>query len=337
MSTTRLTLEQQTLVEAWTREGIAPSEQARRLGLPVSRIAATRRRVLRAGQAPCTPRQPWKTWTAKETDQLINLVEQGNGYSMIARRLKRTETSIKLRCKRIGVRITTTNATLSARDVAQQLGIRCSKTVSGWIRRGWLSARNAGRGNRSLWRVNWDDLTAFLENPAYWVAWRPERISDLALREWTQELRANEDRLLTHTEIAKRVGVGRDTIGNWLYQGELPYVRYGNRLVPESALDGFVPPCERKAYRESHPAFARIGQLAARQQGQQAQAANADGRGEDVPYSDCQRLHGGGAAYSRPPGRQGSPTLKEITPGVLNPMWVELLMGFPAGWTDLED
>lgn len=45
----------------------------------------------------------------------------------------------------------------------------------------------------------------------------------------------------------------------------------------------------------------------------------------------------GGPAYSRPPSRQGSPTLKESTPGQLNPMWVEWLMGFPLGWTDLED
>jgi excisionase family DNA binding protein len=164
--------------------------------------------------------------------------------------MKRTEVSIKLKCKRSGVRVTTTNATMSARDVAEQLGIPCSKTVSLWIRRGWLKARDAGTPPRVLWRITWEDLTAFLENPAHWIAWRPERIPDLALREWAQELRASEERLLTHTEIAKRVGVGRDTVGNWLYEGELPYVRYGNRFVPESALEGFVPPCERKAFRD---------------------------------------------------------------------------------------
>ena len=45
----------------------------------------------------------------------------------------------------------------------------------------------------------------------------------------------------------------------------------------------------------------------------------------------------GGPAYSRPPSREGSPTLKESTPGALNPTWVEWLMGFPLGWTDLAD
>lgn len=250
MSKTRLTPEQQALVETWTRGGITPAEQARRLGLPVTRIAATRKRVLHEGQAPKTPRQPWRTWSTKEIDQLINLVEQGYSYEQIARRMKRTEVSIKLKAKRLGIHITTTNATLSARDVAAQLGIGCGKTVSLWIRRGWLKAKNAGAPPRVLWRISWEDLTSFMENPAHWVAWRPERIPDLALREWAQELRANEERLLTHTEVATRVGVGRNTVGTWLYEGELPYVRYGNRFVPESALDDFVPPCERKAYRD---------------------------------------------------------------------------------------
>jgi hypothetical protein len=45
----------------------------------------------------------------------------------------------------------------------------------------------------------------------------------------------------------------------------------------------------------------------------------------------------GGRAYSKPPGRQGGFLLKEITPGPLNPAWVEWLMGFPEGWTDLKD
>jgi excisionase family DNA binding protein len=247
MSTTQLTPEQRALVTSWTIEGIGPAEQARRLGLPVTRISATRRAILRAGHAPRRPRQPWKPWTAKETDQLISLIEKGTPYATIAKRMKRTEVSIRLRSKRIGTRILTTNATMSAREVAAQLGVRCSKTVSRWITRDWLRAANAGVETRPLWRISWDDLTAFLENPAYWIAWRPERIPDLALREWAQELRANEEPLLAHAEIAQRYGVGRDTIGNWLDKGWLPAVRYGTRRVPASALDGWVVPIDRVA------------------------------------------------------------------------------------------
>lgn len=45
---------------------------------------------------------------------------------------------------------------------------------------------------------------------------------------------------------------------------------------------------------------------------------------------------GGGPTSKRPPGRQGGPLLKEITPGPLNPTWVEWLMGFPLGSTDCD-
>jgi excisionase family DNA binding protein len=246
MSHSQLSPDQRAVVEARTRAGIGPSAIAQELGLLPSNIEGTRRKLIRAGLAPSRPRPPFRRWDSKETDQLINLVEQGFPYAQIARKLKRTETSIRLRCKRIGVLVTTTNATMSARDVATQLGVACSKTVSGWIRRGWLRARDAGH-KRPLWRITWDDLTAFLENPDHWLAWEPDRIPDLALREWTQELRANEPRYLSHSEIAGRLGVGRDTVGQWIDKGWLPAVRYGNRYVPEAAIDGFVVPIDRNA------------------------------------------------------------------------------------------
>lgn len=246
MSRSRLTLDQQSTIATLARAGLGPTAIARQLGLRPSQIEGTRRNLVRAGLAPKRPRPPFKRWSTKETDQLIRLVEDGFPYAHIARKLKRTEISVRLRCKRIGVLVTTTKATMSARDVALQLGIPCSKTVSSWIRRGWLIARDAGH-KRPLWRITWDALTAFLENPAYWLAWRPDRIPDLALREWAQELRADAPRYLRHTEIADRLGVGRDTIGNWLDKGWLPAVRYGNRHIPESALTDFVVPIDRKA------------------------------------------------------------------------------------------
>ena len=44
----------------------------------------------------------------------------------------------------------------------------------------------------------------------------------------------------------------------------------------------------------------------------------------------------GGPAYHKPPGRMGGFQLKEmVRGGQLNPRWVEWLMGFPDGWTDL--
>jgi hypothetical protein len=36
-------------------------------------------------------------------------------------------------------------------------------------------------------------------------------------------------------------------------------------------------------------------------------------------------------------GRDGGDNLRTAVNGQLNPTWVEWLMGFPEGWTDLED
>ena len=36
-------------------------------------------------------------------------------------------------------------------------------------------------------------------------------------------------------------------------------------------------------------------------------------------------------------GRTAGPSLSEVSGGSLSPQWVEWLMGFPLGWTDLED
>lgn len=45
----------------------------------------------------------------------------------------------------------------------------------------------------------------------------------------------------------------------------------------------------------------------------------------------------GGAAYRKPPNREGGFGLKEIVRGgALNPEWVEWLMGVPIGWTALQ-
>jgi len=38
---------------------------------------------------------------------------------------------------------------------------------------------------------------------------------------------------------------------------------------------------------------------------------------------------------SNAPNRQGAPDLQSVAGGQLNPTWVEWLMGFPIGWTDL--
>lgn len=230
----------------WDAEGLTVPEQARRLGIPRTQLAGIRARLIREGLL--VPRSSrGRTWPPEQEQQLIDLVEQGYSYDELARRFARTREAIVLKCRRLGIRITTTRATLSAGDVAVVLGKRCGKSVSRWIRLGWLTARNAGTRTCPLWRVSWDALTTFLEQPAYWLAWDPARITDAPLREWAMELRAHEPRYLTQGQVARRYHVTVEAVSQWLDKGWLPTHRAGrqNRLVAESDLVGWVPPCQR--------------------------------------------------------------------------------------------
>lgn len=231
-------------VRALAAQGTGPTAIARALGRPLSTIQRTYRQAQRDGLAPCRPSTRGPTWTRVETMRLLDMIEQGHSYDAIAQTLRRSRTAIAIKAKRLGTRITTTRATLSARDVAHLLGLGCAKTVVRWIRRRWLRARNAGQPSRPLWRVPWEALTTFLETPTYWPYWQPARMTDWALRDWAQELRqGREERYLTQHEVAAHYCVVPETVGAWIDKGWLPVLRWGNRRVPASALATFVPPC----------------------------------------------------------------------------------------------
>lgn len=234
------------LLLTWDQQHIPLAEQAKQLGIRYGALAQRRRRLMRVGRI-----RPWqpgggRDWTTKEIDTLIRLIETGHGYTTLARRLKRTRMAVQVKCKRLGIRPLTTKNTLSARDIADLLGLSCSKTVGRWITRlKWLPATNAGEPQRPLWRVQWDDFLAFLERSDYWMAWGPEKITDPCLREWALEMRANGPVWIRAGEVAKRVGVGRTVPQSWIEKGILTGVKYGNWWFKEEDLEGFVIPIER--------------------------------------------------------------------------------------------
>lgn len=191
-------------------------------------------------------------WSPKERDRLIQLIEGGHSYDVIARRLKRSRTAVIVKCKRLGIGVTTTPATLSACDVAAALGIKCSKTVTRWIAQYGLPARNGGSDIRPLWRVSWDDLLAWLERRDRWMAWHPSRIPDRALREWAEELRSGPGRWLTHMQVARQFHVDRNTPGQWITKGLIPATRYGNWWIWSEDLIGFVIPSDRPRSTDLH-------------------------------------------------------------------------------------
>lgn len=181
-----------------------------------------------------------KAWTPDEDMKLVDLIEAGRTVPQIARAMGRSQNSVKVRmsrtveCRQI--------RPMSARKVAETLGLPCSKTVSRWLEQGYLNGRQgsirAGRSKR--WLVTEDALMEFIEAPEHWHRWDAERIPDLDLREWAVGLR--NERYLTLGEVAARFYVAKGTVNKWISEGRLPAVRNGNHLVPESALNDFVVP-----------------------------------------------------------------------------------------------
>ena len=147
-----LTDDERALMLAWSQQNITLAEQARRLKRPVSNLVSTRRKLIRARLISCPVRPPRRSWRPADHDLLFHLIDTGHGYDEIAQKLSRSRTAIILECRRRKRRPLDTSAAMTARDAAHLLGKGCQKTVSAWIKRGLLKARNAGRPDRPIWR-----------------------------------------------------------------------------------------------------------------------------------------------------------------------------------------
>ena len=184
-------------------------------------------------------------WTYEDVDRLVSLLDAGFDYTYCARQLRRSRTAIVVKAKRIRCRMLRRPTVLTAREVADLLGKKCSKSVTWWIGAGWLKARAAMMNGRKIWRVCWDDLMDFLREERYWMAWDVARITDADLRTDMFALRAGRPRWLTIGEVARRFCVLSNTVGQWIYKGFLPAVRYGNWYIREDEIADWVAPCER--------------------------------------------------------------------------------------------
>ena len=208
-------------------------------------------------------------WTQRDEDRLIVLLERGYSYGTIARQLKRTRTAVIVRAKRHNMRLLTIGGVVSAREAAAVLGLgrQNGRTVCGWIARGWLRARNGSDTDRPLWRIQDDDLMAFLENSDYWMAWQPARLPDSALREWATEIRDGGPDWITVGEAARRVFIGVATMNGWIHRHGLAARRYGNWYVDARELDSFVVQRQRDeaAARERAARERRVQRKAAGQ------------------------------------------------------------------------
>lgn len=191
-----------------------------------------------------TRKQP-RVWTDDRLDLLHQLIDAGYTDITIARKLKTTPNAIKIARQRHLQRFRLQDETLrTARQVAALFGVGCSKTIARWIASGWLVAKAGPQcGPNTKYWVHEDSLLTFIQNPATWPAWAPEKITDPGLREWAKEQRGDVV-FLTPGQVGERFGVTPAAVNTWIARGLLPATRYGNWWVRESDLTGFVPPYE---------------------------------------------------------------------------------------------
>lgn len=176
------------------------------------------------------PRCWRRVWSKADDFRLMALWEQGKSDTAIAEAMGTSRAAVELHRKRIGVTRTTAHrAVMSGRDVGRRMGIGCEKTVSRWIRLGWLKATpGKGYGPRSCWNVTESSLRAFLADERYWVNWTPERLTDAILRDYSDTVRGDV-RFLTLGQAADVFGVATSTVRGWINKGWIRGYRPGER------------------------------------------------------------------------------------------------------------
>mgnify|MGYP003376150629 CR=1 FL=1 len=234
---TRWTAEEDALLVAFAESGTPWTEVARQMGRTRPSIVGRAAALGLRGQRP--PR-----WTARDLHDLDSMLDNGWSDERIARRLGRTPVAIRIMMKKRGM-ASRSRRLMSALRVAEMLGVGCAKTIVRWITNGWLRGRQGpARGMHRQWQVTEEDVWAFIESPAHWHLFNPERIPDQHLREWAIEIRDGV-RFLTPGQVAWRLYTTDASVNDWIHKGLLPAVRNGNWLIRESDVEAFVPPSQK--------------------------------------------------------------------------------------------
>lgn len=246
---------QRAVIEARFFQDKSLEEVAHSLRISVGAVKALQSRALDGLARPDIPLRSVpheREWSTIDDARLRLGIERGWNEQSLARWLGRTPVAIHVRTSRLGIsRRAPTTAT--AREVAQVLGVGCVKTVTRWANLGWLPYHRSSDAEGATWRFLWVDVWSFLENPAYWMAWKPERITDKARRTWAIALRKGKPQWLTPGEVAKRYHVARNVVNAWVMRFGLPASRYGNWWINERDLEDWIPPYQRPRVVKNRP------------------------------------------------------------------------------------
>lgn len=170
-----------------------------------------------------------RRWVSEDDIRLADLLDAHRNYAYIGRVLGRSACAVRIRADRHLHQGVLRNNSRTLCGTARLLGIG-DNSVQWWVQCGWLRSYrtgiSTGPGGGEIQIVEHDDLLAFLENPAHWQVWQPERITEWALREWALEVRAGV-RFLTVGEVARRLYVTSSTVLGWIHAGKLPAVKWG--------------------------------------------------------------------------------------------------------------
>jgi len=194
-----------------------------------------RRYVLaRRGQLNLQTKPP--EWTPAEDARLLEMLEDNRSYKQIAKALGRTEVAITLRCNRNDIPRLSKASGMTARAVARLMGID-EHVPKKWIAKDVLKGTHYPmKGSRPYWRIEEEDLIAFLENEEHWHLWIPAKMKDLAWREWAQEMREGVEFVGTR-ETARILGWCRETITRRVLRGQIPARKLGfNWMIRKSDL-----------------------------------------------------------------------------------------------------
>jgi hypothetical protein len=122
-------------------------------------------------------------------------------------------------------------ATYTREGVQRLFGVNYA-AVMAWISCGWLRFPEY-RATRKT--VPFAEVVAFMRNPATWLAWEPERISEESLRRWATAYRAAWPwHWLRLAEAARALDYSRTGLRQLLQAGIIPATLYATRWYVRS-------------------------------------------------------------------------------------------------------